>query len=109
MVSRVTRDGFTIGTNVFYGIAWELGFHRKAFVIYPRNEEGVLRWIDRPTDKAFFAKYVFIPAQTFPARSFIRTAIDAKLPKIREDLGQRIVKKMGEDLPNTFEVTIGSV
>ena len=95
--SRVYDNGFEIGTNVIYGIAWEFGFHRKAYAINPRKPGGVLAWEDASSQRAGlrgkrmrFAKYVFIPAQDFAARPWLRPAIDKNMARIEKNLRDKI-------------------
>jgi hypothetical protein len=98
-VSRVFENGFNIGTNLIYGRAWELGFHRKAYDIFPvrarilaipievAESGGYFRDIrGRFTTHVIFRPRAHIPAQTFPAKPFIKPAIDENRERIQKDL-----------------------
>ena len=74
--SEILEDGsgFSIGTNVIYGIGWENGFHRPAFRVIARNAKALR--IALPDGRVIFRKSARIPAKTFGARPFIRPSID---------------------------------
>ena len=92
-VGRIKPDGFIVGTNVIYGIAWEFGFHRKAIrpapgrpyesedyapILPANNPRARLRFNFNGAE--VFARE--IPAATFAARPFIRPAITDNMKKL---------------------------
>lgn len=100
-VGRIKPDGFIVGTNVVYGIAWEFGFHRKAIRPAPGRPYGLgeykplLKHNDPRARLRFhvggaevFARE--IPAATFAARPFIRPAITDNMKKLSTMLKQEI-------------------
>jgi len=87
LCSKVEKDGFSISTDVKHGIAWEKGFSRKAYAINPVNRKA-LRWFEG--GKPIFAKYVFIPAQTFAAKPFIRPAFEKNLQRLEDLLNNKL-------------------
>jgi hypothetical protein len=99
MNSTINSTGFSIGTNVFYGIAWETGFHRKAYAINPKSPDGVLHWIDRITGDHVFAKYCFIPEQTFAARPWLSSAFEATEEKNGKLMLTKVHAKMNSIFP----------
>ena len=90
---RSTRSGLigSVGTNVFYGRIWEVT-GRRAVTIVPRHKK-VLRFVARD-GTVVFTKRAVIPAQK--PRPFLRPAVDAMLPEIREDIADRMVKAIGD-------------
>ncbi len=64
--SRLTRDGFAIGTTAPNLIAFEKGSPRKAYFVAPVQAQA-LRWIDSG-GKEFFSRGHWIPAWRFPVR-----------------------------------------
>lgn len=81
--------GFYIGTNVDYGVAWELGFHRPAITIRPRTAK-TLRFVIG--GKTIFAKQVTLKPKTFPARPFIKPALDASQGFLQDLAGAEILR-----------------
>jgi hypothetical protein len=70
-------------------MAWEKGFHRKAYEIFPVNRR-CLHWIQGGKD--VFAMHASIPEQTFPAKPFIKPALAKNRTKIDRDLKQSLAK-----------------
>jgi len=101
-----TGDGFVIGTNLDYGVAWELGFHRKEYIITAKNAKALAFEINGQT---VFAKSVKIPAKDFAARPFLRPGLDASLDYLQElgdDLmGTAILKSF----PDTLDIIVGGL
>lgn len=97
-VSRVTKDGFHVGTNVFYGIAWEKGFTRRAFFVRPVRKSA-LAFTTRSGARAF-SKGHMIPAQSFKARPFILPAIEDSERELRTRLQQIVVAHFNSCFPD---------
>lgn len=104
-VGRVKPDGFIVGTNVFYGVAWEFGFSRKAYSVRPApgrpfgldKYKPLLKYDDPRARLRFnwhgaevFARETHIPAQTFAARPFIRPAINDNMKKLADMLKKEL-------------------
>jgi phage gpG-like protein len=70
-----------VGTQVFYGAAWEHGFYRKQFTIVPKAGKA-LRFMPKGGTEFIFRRKVTIPAQYFPARPWLRPAAEAALPEV---------------------------
>lgn len=90
LVSRIRTDGFDVGTNVVYGIAWEFGFTRKEFRVLPKNKK-VLHW--KKGGKDFFSRGHIIPAQHFPARPWLQPAIHDNFDPLRSLLGEEVKRE----------------
>jgi hypothetical protein len=98
-------DGFSYGTNVVYGIAWEFGFNRKAYVIEAKNAKALAFEIGGRT---VFAKRVNIPAQTFAARPFLQPAGQQAEPYLTE-LGEQVMSEaITESFPSAIQIIYGS-
>lgn len=115
-VSRILSDGFVIGTNVIYGIAWEKGFHRRAFSFGPapgrpfaskefrksvlpaEDERARLRFFPGGSGEAVFARRVTIPAKTFKARPWIRPGFKKNMPYLKSSLAKKLEKEIKPQL-----------
>ena len=110
-VGRVKPRGFVVGTNVFYGIAWEFGFKRKGYVVapapgrpYESKEYAPILPYDNPRARVkfnwggatVFARSTNIKPRTFKARPFIRPAIEDNLKKITDMLSKEIAKPLSK-------------
>jgi hypothetical protein len=100
------RDGFTVGTNLIYGVAWEFGFHRRAFEVYATTAKALAFQINGVT---VFAKHVSIPAQDFAARPFIQPGIQASREYLVELGEQEISSAMIKSFPEVVNIIIGGV
>ena len=88
-VSRMERDGFTIGTNVDYGVYWE----------------G-----DPRTQRAAPGAFGGAGTGAVPARSFIRVALEANTDAMSRDLARKYQVGVGVGVPNVrvdFTVDLG--
>jgi len=70
-----------VGTSVWYGAAWEMGFTIPSYVIRPKNKKA-LRFIK--DGKEIFAKRVVIPARTEKPRKWLEPAIKDEEPRIMQ-------------------------
>ena len=79
-----TEDSITasVGTNVNYGIGWEMGHRRPAVDIYPKNKLALF-W----PGAAHPVKHVHQPARDVRARPFLVPALNDLRAEIRERLG----------------------
>ncbi len=101
--SRLTaKGGFFVGTNVVYGIAWEKGFTRKGYDIFPRTKKA-LRWFDKGGTKRFAAS-VKIPAQTFSPKPFIAPAIATSVIPLQTILREELEMEMARIPDLDFEI-----
>lgn len=64
-----------------YGAAWETGFHRPAYPVFPVNKKA-LAW-KGANGKMWFSKGHVIPAQTFPAKPWFRPSVAETRPQLR--------------------------
>jgi len=79
------EDSFTVGTNVNYGVGWELGFTRPAYTVRPVFAKA----LKIPVGGGFiFRKSAHIPAKTFGARPFIQPGLEASYPYL-VDTGEK--------------------
>lgn len=133
-VSQLTDTGFEFGTNVWYGIAWERGFDRKAYTVVPKKAKALMiplkGWAPpgkvkgKFTKKAkglikeaaaagnvIFRKWAKIPAQTFPARSFLRSTIDNQAKYLQNRLRQTVTNELVKVLPQgqVFQVQVAKM
>ena len=95
--SRVRPTGFTVGTNVKYGIAWEFGFRVPARTIVPVKRKALKFMIGGRT---LFRKKVEQPTRNVAARPFIRPAVENNLEKINGELQRRLKANM-------FDILVG--
>jgi len=68
-----------VGTNVWYGAAWELGFTVPPHEIRPRRRKALRFEVD---GRVVFAKRVFIPGRTEKPRKWLEPAIRDQMPAI---------------------------
>ena len=99
-IGRVLTNGFIIGTNVIYGIGWELGM--KAHDIVPKP--GRIGLHGRPAALRFsiggailYRRRVSMPAQA--ARPFLRPAIENNIPVLMNLLNIEIQKSLKKAFP----------
>lgn len=71
--NHVTKNGFVLGTSLPYGKAWEHGFTRRAYDVFPVKRKALHFFIGRDE---IFAKHVHIPRQYFKAKPFLRPAVN---------------------------------
>ena len=134
LVSKVAQDGFVVGTNVHYGIAWEKGFTRKAFIVSPKRKKalkipvggaqrsliGKSAFTDLArvggthstakgwTEMFLLRKWAKIPAKTFPARPFLRPAITGNLAWMNTNLQDKVGQALKAAFPDkVIEVKVG--
>jgi hypothetical protein len=97
-------DGFTVGTNVNYMVAWEFGFTRKQYVIEAKNAKALAFEIG---GKTVFAKRVTIPAKTFGARPYIQPALAQSEPYLTA-LGEKVfAEAVRESIPDSIQIIFG--
>jgi len=77
VVSRVNPDGFTLGTNVDYGVYWE------------GNEDGIVE------ARAFGGS-----GGRRPARSYLRTTLQENEADMQRDLARRYERGIPNAFPN---------
>lgn len=83
--TRNTQQGqtftSTVGTKLIYGRAWELGFTTPAFDIVPKRKQA-LSW----PGASHPVRRVHMPARTQAARPWLRPALEAMRPEIRQTI-----------------------
>jgi hypothetical protein len=96
-VLLASRDGFKTGTNVEYGRAWELGFTRPSVTIFPKRAKALRFQIG---GKTVFAKRATLPPKTFPARPWLKPAIDAMMPELQQMAERVYIGAVIQSLPD---------
>lgn len=76
-----TQDGFTLGTHVDYGVAWEVGFTRPSMTIVPKRAKALRFEVG---GRVLFRKRVNLPSKSFAARPFLRPALTRELPYLQK-------------------------
>lgn len=99
MVSRIDPTGFSVGTNVIYGRAWELGFRirehvriarrMKQYIPSPKTGKPIL---SPYTKRVLYAQPFTVKARTYAARPWLYPAFTAKFNEINESFEQYIGK-----------------
>lgn len=83
--ARKTGKSYSVdvGTNVWYGRAWELGFTIKPYTIVPRVKKALRFEVG---GKTIFAKKVSIPGRTVKPRKWLEPAIKDNMTNIEKIL-----------------------
>jgi hypothetical protein len=105
--SRVTDKGFTVGTNVPYGIAWEKGIKARTIVPRPErlaaNKRAALMF--KVGGKVIYRKSAKIPAQA--PRPWLEPAAQTTLPQLKTALVRNIDTELKACFPSqTFKIEI---
>lgn len=95
--SKLITDGFEVGTNVGYGVAWESGFERKSYTIIPKSKRA-LAFTTKSGDR-IIRKKVTVPAGTFAARPFIVPAVRTSIPALNLSLNVLLKRMYGLSFP----------
>lgn len=98
-----TQDGFNYGTNVNYGVAWELGFTRPAYTVRPVNARALMIPLD---SGVIFRKYANIPAKSFEARPFLQPAGEKSIPYLTDLAEEVFTDALKEFIPDRIDFPI---
>ena len=85
-----TPNSFSIGTSLVHGKAWEQGFHRKAYTVRPVRAKALKIPTGGGVGEFIFRLKADIPAQTFPAKPFLRPAVDDSRVGLKKLLSEQI-------------------
>lgn len=102
--SGLIRTGAQIrtGTKVFYGAAWETGFHRRAYTVVPKRARALR--IPLRDGTVIFRKSATIPAQSFKPKKWLKPAADKVLPEINRIIADEMVAATLECIPRRVGV-----
>lgn len=100
--SRLLPTGLLVGTQQKYGIAWEEGFTRKAYTVFPKHKKA-LRF--KVGGQVVFAKRARIPSKRFKARPFIAPAVRAEIPRSNKELNALVERNLKDAFPD-IKITI---
>ncbi len=105
-VSRIQKNGFTVGTNVSYGIGWEKGFTRpkNTIVIRPTTKKA-LKFRLR-SGQVIVRRRVVQRPKKYAARPFIEPAISRNEQRLVKILGESLLEEFGKIPAMTVDVRI---